>query len=200
MRRQTEIPEPPTPSSLVVSTPLHAAIETRNTAMLSHLLALGFDRNVQPLAAVTICTTPLSATIVHCEPWNSEAYEILAAHRTIDFNIRTSVYSVHILHFAAARLSLPMLQRITQNTALQNAGVTALRHTLLHIACLPPNSAYIQFASEKIFRSIHEVSDLSFKGNYRAELQQLNDPGVLKLEGSFRRQMDVVLCLIDSGT
>jgi hypothetical protein len=60
--------------------------------MLSHLLNLVFDPNIQALAAVNICTTPLSATIVHGELWNIEAFDILAAHARIDFNIPTPVY------------------------------------------------------------------------------------------------------------
>jgi len=199
MTRQLEILDPPTPSSLVVSTPLHAAIETRNMVMLSHLLGLGFDPNIQALAAPTGCTTPLAATTIQCEPWNIEAYELLASHPKIDFNIRTPVYSVHLLHFATARLSLPMLQRITQDTELKNAGKTALGHTLLHIVCLPPTSAYIQFSSEKIFRSIHEVSDLSSKGQYRARFKQLNDPGLPKLVDHLVAQTEVVKFLVEGG-
>jgi hypothetical protein len=195
---QIQIPEPPTSSSLVVSTPVHAVIQARRTAMLSHLLDLGFDPNVQALAAITKCTTPLAATIVHCKPWNIEAYELLASHPKINFNISTPIYSVHLLHFATACLSLPMLHRITQDTQLKNAGKTALGHTLLHVACLPLTSAFIQFASKKIFRSIHEVSDLSSKVQQPARFKQIDDPGASRLADHFAAQTDVVKFLFEN--
>lgn len=159
--RATEVPVVATPSSLAVTTPLHAAIWARNLPMLRHLLVKGFDPNIMPLAAPTRCITPAMATIVHCDPWNQTAYEILRQHPKFDINIRTPVYGVHLLHFAVATLSVPLLETIAVDVALSNAGVTALGHTLLHIACLPPDERYIQLHSKAIYSSIHETRNLS---------------------------------------
>jgi hypothetical protein len=101
------------------------------------------------------------ATITSCDPFNKEAFDILASHPLINFNIRTPVYRVHLLHFAVARLDLEMVQTLSSLTPLSEAGITALGHNLLHIACMPANSLQIQRHSEIIFRSIHETRDLS---------------------------------------
>ena len=155
------ISKPETASSLAISTPLHAAIRGRNLQALSLLLSAGFNPNALPLAAPTRCISPPMATIVHCEPWNEEAYNILAGHPLIDLNIRTPVYDVSILHFAVARLDLHLLKRIAVDVPLSNAGRTALGHTLLHIACLPLDESWVQTHSEPIFKSCHETRNLS---------------------------------------
>ena len=48
-----EIPLEATPSSLAVATPLHAALWSRNSAMLDHLLTFGFNVDAMPLARLT---------------------------------------------------------------------------------------------------------------------------------------------------
>lgn len=155
------LPEAPTPSSLSISSPLHAAIQERNTPMIKHLLDNGYNPNVQPLGDVTRIFSPLASTMTLCNPWNEEAFNILSSHPKIDFNTRTPVYDVHLLHFAAAILSIPLLRKLTTSVSLHNAKSTAVGHTLLHIACLPLDQNYIQRYSSKCWASIHEVRSFS---------------------------------------
>jgi ankyrin repeat protein len=152
-------------SSLCISTPLHAAIETRNSAVVRHLLDLGFDPNALPTANPTRCVTPLMATITACNPFSIEAFDILINHPRTNPCIRTPVYRAHILHFAVARLDLKMLQHVVSIIPLHQAGTTALGHRLLHIACMPANSLHIQRHSAAIFRSIHDTRNLDCKND-----------------------------------
>lgn len=161
LSRQTELPVPATVSSLAVTTPLHSAIWSRNTEILRYLLNNGFDPNAMPLAAVTRCITPAMATITYCDTWNQAAWDCLRIHPNFDPSIRTPIYSVHILHFAVARLSLSLLEVIVQAVSLAEAGTTALGHTLLHIACLPLDERFIQMHSEAVYKSVHETRNLS---------------------------------------
>lgn len=159
MTAQYEMPEPPTYSSLSVSTPLHAAVESRNLEMLKHLLQLGFDPNVRPLANMAKSISPPMSTLTW-EPPFIEAYELLAADARVALDLRTPIYGVHILHFAFAHLSRHLLQQVA-DVPLFSAGTTALGHTLLHIACFPLDETQICIFAKSIYESIHEVRSLS---------------------------------------
>lgn len=161
MNPQSEVPNPPTPSSLSVSSQIHAALQTRDHEMLEHLLKLGFEPNTMPLADPTRCSTPAMATIIYNTTFNSIAFDILCQHPIIDLEIRTPVHRVHILHFAVATLDLGLLKHVSARTALQNAGETALGHTLLHIACMPANASQIQRYSQLVCQFINESRNLS---------------------------------------
>jgi hypothetical protein len=67
------------------------------------------------------------------------------------------IYRVHILHFATALLRLELLRAI--GLPLSTAPMTALGHTLLHVACMPYNGADVQ-ASPKVEKSINDVRNL----------------------------------------
>lgn len=64
MSKESTEPDYPTPSSLAVTTPLHAAIESGNISMIHHLLATGFDANVIPTSTPYSGLTPLMATFL----------------------------------------------------------------------------------------------------------------------------------------
>ncbi|KAL8904124.1 MAG: hypothetical protein Q9207_003475 [Kuettlingeria erythrocarpa] len=155
------IPSPATPSSLALASPLHTAIRGRNLPALSLLLSQGFNPNVLPLAAPTRCITPAMATIVYCDPWNADAYTALRQHPLLDLSIRTPVYNISLLHFAAARLDLHALRTIAADVPLSAAGRTALGHSILHAACLPLDESWVQMHSEPIFNSCRETRNLS---------------------------------------
>ena len=161
LSEQTQLPIPTTLSSLAVASPLHSAIWSRNTEVLDWLLRKGFDPNILPLAAITRCITAAMATIVYCDPWNQAAWDCLRQHPRFDPSIRTPIYNVHILHFAVARLSLPLVKAIVKYMPLKTAGKTALGHILLHVVCLPLDERYLNLHSEAIYISIHETRDLS---------------------------------------
>ncbi|KAK2465503.1 hypothetical protein APHAL10511_002395 [Amanita phalloides] len=79
---------------------------------------------------------------------------------------QTPVFSIHTLHFAAARLDLLLLQQISTShltMVLGAAGTTSLGHTLLHIAALPLTDDHINLFAPKIFSSIHDVRTLNAK-------------------------------------
>ena len=155
------LPKPDvTLSSLAVSTPLHAALAGGHHDMLDHLLDLGFDPNCQPLTAISQCITPLMATLASSEP-NTYAFSKLIRYPVIDVQARTPVYRVHVLHFLVARHELVLLHNVTKYIHLNTAGITALGHTLLHVACLPLNDKHIQIFAPKCYASIHEVRSLS---------------------------------------
>ena len=155
------IPIDPLHSFLSTSTPIHAAIKAGHNDVLMYLLDKGFNPNTLPLSTITQCISPLMATIVCCEPPNLEAFDLLLSYSRTDRDQRTPIYNVHILHFATALLSPSLLVSVSASIALNNAGTTALGHTLLHVACLPLDDTYIQIFSEKIYQSIHSVRTLS---------------------------------------
>ncbi|KAL8805948.1 MAG: hypothetical protein Q9223_004999 [Gallowayella weberi] len=157
---------PPSPpltlshSALSVSSPLHAAIEERNTEMLKELLSYGFNPNLLPLGATIGCLSPLM-TALACEPPNIEACEILSSLGDINMDLRSPIYRIHALHIATAQLSVSLLRYLSEKLPLGRAGKTALGHTLLHIACLPLELSEINLSSSLITTSITRVRTLS---------------------------------------
>ena len=160
-----KLPDTLTHSVLCTSSPCHEAIIAGKNNMLQHLLALGYSPNILPLAAPTWCLSPHMTAIAFCGPPNVEAYDILAQNAKTNLNLRTPIFSIHVLHFATARLDVPLLQHLLNNpnTPLEAAGTTALGHTLLHISTLPLTDAHINIFSQKIFQSIHDVRTLDTK-------------------------------------
>lgn len=175
-----DIPEPPTPSSLALSSPIHAAISSASQGieMLHHLLQVGFKSNVLPLGDVCTSITPLMASFLQCEPWNEMAYNVLANDPRIDFSICTPYLLIHILHVATAH-SLQALQRVEQSIPLEAAGATAAGHTLLHIAGM---SSMIQNHASKTRESIHNLR-CKPKGSLSIEQCELEFPAQMELLG-----------------
>ncbi|KAH7321849.1 hypothetical protein BKA65DRAFT_556182 [Rhexocercosporidium sp. MPI-PUGE-AT-0058] len=203
MKSHIEVPNPPTSSSLSVSSPIHAALQTRDSKMLEYLLEIGFDPNTMPLANPTRCITPAMATIIYSATFNSIAFDILCQHPNINLELCTPVYRVHILHFAVATLDLDLLKHVTARTALQNAGETALGHTLLHVACMPANASQVQRHSELVSKSINECRDLRAQNDvhsrrpYLAYSELQPDPGHLEQER--KNQTSMVKYLWEQG-
>jgi hypothetical protein len=179
MEPQFYVPDPPTESSLSVSSPLHAAIESDQTLRVCHLLSLGFDVNAMPLSTPTRCLTPLMPTIAHHWVFKKGMFNILASQPNINFELWTPVYGVHIIHFAVARLDLGMPKYVVSETPLRNARVMPLGHTLLHVACMPADSLEVMRHSKEIYRSIHETR----------HLHPTNDPNIIG--GGFDKVYDV---------
>jgi hypothetical protein len=150
MSPQFHVPEPPTESSLSVSSPLHAVLQSRHINMLKYLLDIDFDPNIMPLANPTRCFTPLMATIIYSKTFNKDAFDLLCSYPNTNSEIRTPVYGVHVLHFAVAGLDIDMLKHVASKIPLRNAGLTALGHTLLHVSCMPSNALEVQRHSEII--------------------------------------------------
>ena len=89
---------------------------------------------------------------------------------------------MHILHFAIARLDLDMLKYAASEIPLRNARVTALGHTLLHVACMPADSLEVMRHSKEIYQNIHETRDL----------HPTNDPNIIE-EGSTKFMMSRII-------
>lgn len=178
-KRCDAMPPEPSASFLATSAPMHRAIENKQLPMLRHLLDLGFAADVFPLAAITRCVNPLMAALM-TEPPDLEAYTHLASSSShdADQSLRTPIFKVHILHIAAATLSLPVIRAVTSSlesqTALATNPTTSLGHTLLHVACLPLADNHINPFSAKIHESIHELRTLS--PTYRTKLLWPHQP------------------------
>ena len=214
-----QLPDTLTQSALCTSSPCHEAIISGKTNMLRHLLALGYSPNILPLAAPTRCLSPHMTAIAFCDPPNLEAYGILAQNAKTNLNLRTPIFSIHVLHFATALLDVPLLQHLISNpnTPLEAAGTTALGHTLLHISTLPLNDKHINIFSQKNFQSTHDVRTLGtnrwlpIKFSARdpnrfhilssaASKHPLPYPRTTEDEEDSRRQEGMVLWLLQSGT
>lgn len=215
----SHLPDKPTHSALCTSSPVHEAIMAQKSDMLRHLLEIGYSPNILPLAATTRCLSPLATAIAFCDPPNTGAYNTLIHHPTTNIAPRTPIFFVHPLHFATARLDLPLLQYISTNrsTSLETAGTTSLGHTLLHVASLPLTDAHINLFSPKIFHSIHDVRTLDTKHWFPIDLRRRNpsqrgvfhslaDTLPLPREATpaddeeARKQAETVLWLLESGT
>ncbi|KAK0099714.1 hypothetical protein ONS95_013393 [Cadophora gregata] len=179
MRPQVEVPKYPTSSSLSVSSPLHAALQTQDYQMLERILECGFDPNTMPLANPTRCFTPAMATIIYHTAFDKAAFDFFCQQPNIDLEIRTPVYGVHILHFAVATLDIDLLKHVSARTPLRNAAETALGHTLLHITCMPANASQVQRHSELICKSINESRDLRAQNDVFSRHPYSVSPGYL---------------------
>lgn len=146
------IPSEPSVSYLSILTPLHRAVEANQLIMIHHLLDLKFSPNNFPLASITCALSPAMTAIAGL---NLPAYHLLAPHT--DPTLTTPIYNIHILHLAAATLSLDIFLQVAKTIPLDTAPPTALLHTLLHIVCLPLNDNYINHHSAKCHASIHEL-------------------------------------------
>ncbi|MCJ1344737.1 hypothetical protein MMC31_002940 [Peltigera leucophlebia] len=142
----------PSVSYLSILTPLHHAVEANQLIMIHHLLDLKFATNNFPLASITCALSPAMTAIASL---NLPAYHLLAPHS--DLTLTTPIYNIHILHLAAATLSLDIFLQVAKTISLDTVPPTALLHTLLHIVCLPLNDSYINHHSAKCHSSIHEL-------------------------------------------
>lgn len=146
------IPSEASVSYLSILTPLHRAVEANQLVMINHLLDLKFAPNNFPLASITCALSPAMTAIASL---NLPAYRLLAPHT--DLTLTTPIYNIHILHLAAATLSLDIFLQVGKTIPLDTAPPTALLHTVLHIVCLPLNDSYINHHSAKCHASIHEL-------------------------------------------
>jgi len=191
--------DPPTESSLSVSSPLHAALQVRDNEMLKHLLDIDFDPNIMPLANPTRCFTPLMATIIYKENFNKDAFDLLCSYPETNSEVRTPIYGVHLLHFAVAALNVDMLKHVASVFPLKTAGKTALGHTLLHIVCMPSDALEVQRHSEIIYKSIHETRDLHARNDPYTHCPPDRGRDPIFDESRFAQQTAVVKYLWDNG-
>ena len=159
----TEIPDPPTPSSLSVSNPILCAIKSKHTKHLETLFSLGLNPNSIPRACRQQSCSPLMACFLYHNPPDWNTFSKLVSRGDIDYNELTPLTKVHCLHIVVALLSLSDLKRVlSYGFELAKAGLTAFGHTLLHIACLPWNLSYINVFEKAIYESAHELRCLPF--------------------------------------
>lgn len=138
------------PSEACISTPVHTAIPTGNKAILCALLDRGFSPNARFLISGSQALAPMQFAIVIGD---LETYDLLKT-RGADPEIRTLVFDVHILHFAAALLRMDLLKGI--GVPLSKASTTAMGHSLLRIAALPFNWSDFENSAPKVNQSIHD--------------------------------------------
>lgn len=155
------------PSQVAISTPLHTAIATNNCVMLRALLDRGFDLNARAMITGSQALTPAQYAITIGD---LKTFQFLKAHGA-DLEIRTPVFSVHILHLAAAILRLDLL--IAIGLPLSSASANGMGHTLLHIACLPFNESELQSSAPKISHSIHDIRGM--QASYRVHERKVKE-------------------------
>lgn len=118
------------------------------------------------------------ATIIECGPDNPDmdAFDLIfkESFYTPYLNLRTPVFNIHILHFAAASISLSCLKHAAAKVPLNKEGYTSLCHTLLHIVTLPLDESQINFHSTAILRSMHDVHTLYV--TWKPELTAISFP------------------------
>ncbi|CZR62980.1 uncharacterized protein PAC_12877 [Phialocephala subalpina] len=184
---QIGISEDPMPSNIAISSPLHAAVATENVGMISHLLSRGFDPNFLPTGTPLMALTPLMSTFLSSEQattsatstqtsatsqlpltFNQALYDTLISHPSIRYTTTSYVLRVHVFHLAAAHVSFPLFKYILSTIPLSPSYVlpTALDHTLLHIACLPPSTRHFK-RSLTTLRSIHDTRCLQMPQSRR---------------------------------
>jgi ankyrin repeat protein len=188
-----EIPDPPTVSSLSVSTPLLCAVQHRHTNILRHLLDYGLNPNVMPLVTRSQTFSPLMATILLCDPPNWDAYDVLIQHPKTDFDLVTPIMKIGLLHFAVARLCLSTVKRVLQTVPLA-MKLTALGHNLLHIACMPLTSVYVNIWSKAAYTSATDSRSMDFKADYITRQGQDGLPE-RQAEDYLQKQSEVILFL-----
>ncbi|PKX88811.1 uncharacterized protein P174DRAFT_397788 [Aspergillus novofumigatus IBT 16806] len=130
-------------SFLATSSPVHEAIAAGQQSMLRHLLSTcRYSPNYRPCAAPTVALPPLSYAIAQCDLSNTGVQGCLVdllSHPQLDANLHTPIFNVHLLHFATAHHDPDLLSWLAGIIpgGFAAAGVTALGHTLLHVASLP---------------------------------------------------------------
>ena len=162
-KHQDRMPDIPPPSYLTLTTPLYHAIKSDNPAMVAYLLSSHHSPDYFPLSTITRSLNATMYLLTLPSP-SPTLLDILLPATSL--SVRTPMYNCHILHIAAATLSLPLFQQIADAvgptaTHLSELPPTALGHTPLHIACLPLDDTHINLHSPKIHASIHEVRSLS---------------------------------------
>lgn len=88
---------------------------------------------------------------------NLEIYHLLKA-KGADPEIRTPVFDVHVVHFAAALRRMDLLKGV--EICLSKASTTAMGHTLLHIAALPFNWSDFEDSALKVKQYVHNERGL----------------------------------------
>jgi hypothetical protein len=86
----------------------------------------------------------------------------LLSHPQLNANIRTPIFNVHLLHFATARHNPELLAWLADLIpgGLGAAGITALGHTLLHVASLPLTGWQVDGGNLDVAQSIHCIRTL----------------------------------------
>ncbi|KAJ6143416.1 hypothetical protein N7471_002869 [Penicillium samsonianum] len=145
------------PSFISTSSPVHEAIKAGQPEMLHKLLHVyRYSPNYRPLATPTAALPPLSFALLRCDPHNPNIWACivhLLQHPDLDQHLRSPIFDIHPLHLAVARHDPDLLSRLP--ISLSTAGTTALGHSLLHIACLPLTSEYIDKENPDSVQSIH---------------------------------------------
>jgi hypothetical protein len=161
-------------SAMATSSPVHEAIAAGQQSMLRHLLSTcRYSPNYRPRATPTVALPPLSYAIARCDLSNTGVQRCLVdllSHPLLDANLRTPIFNVHPLHFATACHDPHLLSWLAGFIpgGFAAAGVTALGHTLLHVASLPLTNRQTVAANPDVARSIHCARTLdSYWSPYR---------------------------------
>ena len=158
--RSVDPPDVSTPSSLSVSSPLHAAVVHAPHLLPFLLQDCRLDPNIVPATAPTVARTPAMLALAQEPGPDLDAFATLAADPRTDLSVRTPMFGLHVLHVAVATLALSSVETCTAFVPLASAGATAQGLSVLHIACLPLHAAHIA-GTLSASRSVHHLRSLS---------------------------------------
>ncbi|KAH8647935.1 hypothetical protein BX600DRAFT_518337 [Xylariales sp. PMI_506] len=165
--QQGQLPEQV--SFWAMESPLAAAIYQEDEAALRFLLKRGHLVDAFPAVLASRSQSPIMLAITKPgSPWLA-GFDILWDSLSEGGNTvmqPTSIFQCHILHFAAATLNLDVIEHIMEKFQAGQTGkstvspITALGHTLLHVASLPRDDAVINMQRGPVRESVHEVRSL----------------------------------------
>jgi len=150
------------PSALAAESPLNAAVFGEDETMLRFLLGRGHKPDHFTAVMPTRPVSPVMQAIAkYGGPW-LVGFDIMADHA--DLSITTPMFGCHVLHFATATLDLDIIWHVADILGsprlVNSAPLTALGHSLLHVACLPHDDSFVNLHSLPIYESIHEFRAL----------------------------------------
>lgn len=197
----SNLPDFTKPSALSVTNPLVCAITHRRFRHVRTLLTHGLNPNTMPAVTRQQCYSPLMACFCGDGDPDLESFTELLAHPLTDRNLVTPILKVHVLHFVAARLSQPLLERVLAagsfdlNTILPNAAGL----TILHVACLPLHITYVNIFDQSIYTSFHESRMLpGGKIEYQIRVDKTKGVPLPQSTDFFPAQTELVMYLISA--
>ena len=139
------------------------------------MLCMLLDRGLSPNARAPISGSQALTRMQYAIVIGDLKTYYLLRSRGADPEIRTPVFGVHILHFAAALLRMDLLKAI--DIPLSKASTTVMGHSLLHIAALPFNRSDFQESAPKVKRSIHDERGMVASFRIREDATKVWDSG-----------------------
>lgn len=156
------ITEPSSISGLAAESPMHVAVSKKDLATVLFLLERGHRPDHFLPALPTRALSPLMLCLTSPFPWRDGLATMLPCANP---ELRTPGFGIHVLHIAVATLDISVVEELQAARASSSkellVNLTKLRHSLLHIACLPRDNTYVNMACPTIAASAREFRTLA---------------------------------------